>query len=1233
MAQPDNTDAGVQEGEAAGEKILALCTKIAPEYRDLSDFEDAMVDEFCAVGTGADRVAFMRSVIQGLKFLLRKGRYKIVLVLLQKLKGLSSPRSLKAGDDILPFAIASCFRRDTTPCDKEEMKWQMWGPSVPVGGKLIEVVQLLLENGADVRAFDNHGNTALFYACMLGHCKLFRILLEEGAEISTTHTFVSWRDVTSLNLVQTTLEAIVWQEVETPKFHGHPWNGKLGGGWRQIVSDLLDAGISCSRDEPHMVKLLHAACFRGETSWVERLIAYGVPIDHPTVLEYSRGRFYASALHAAAAGGQAHVVQLLLDLGARPRDMGQSTCEQLDWEATRSPHEDPPRKTHNKPALGIAICATHSAAEGVWSSRRHRGIEGLTWEKCSKRWETCRVLLEVESRTEDRAQMLELSAQCGHVSLVKHLLQMGSRLDRVPVTKSFETIELLIQHGSEFDAAQAQRYAARKSECALLHDLFQKWGNLVPPDELGQLATTAIGEGDIEMLDVLVSFLNINEAFRVRTRRTDRDKKNETLIQIACRSGSMATINFLIERGANMGCLETGIGNNALTTIGKRLKTQIQSTDRLWELWNFVQLLERHMPEEGQKMREQWRVKAQCRAPIHTVITNKDQVLDLGIPIDSHNPETKSLLPIDRIIGQDFVHTPLTGRDGFRTLILHAATDSGFLIECELVSSDLSLAPDYEALSYVWGDNSVPRYIKLDSKVLQITPNLYEALLAFRLESKPRHLWVDAICINQCDIGERNQQVTLMRDIYMNASRVLVWLGKSGEDSHLVFQHHAQWRQEYKLRGSPVEESNPPAYKGSTLTAFHRLCQRPWFFRTWVIQEKALSKAAIVCCGSDSAAWNDIFRPLIRHIEPAYYPIRGLDYQIRARQLHDLHGLRDAGGTGPGAYRSVLKYSQFSQATDPKDKVYGIFGLLKRGLMSVEYGLDVQEIYCKFTQAIIQEAGSLDLLNLCGTKHTIPGLPSWVPDFSARRSSCHLPGHTESLHHGKWEWLDSCLTKASPGLRFRNDDMELIIKGKAVDTVRFIGNELPASKEYALGTDACLRLLLGWESLAASAVSTKDSEIGRMSVDPRTTASDVFGWSPIGGVLWYKQYGTGALGSKEPQYFEDVEYCTELGLGGVDESSLQKTCERYYRSYVNEFEKASYGRKLFVTEGGSLGLADPEVQPGDKIVYLPGSTYPFAVRLCEGDTSTLLGDCYVHGLDVIALFGDPERPLVEYIFR
>jgi Heterokaryon incompatibility protein (HET) len=38
--------------------------------------------------------------------------------------------------------------------------------------------------------------------------------------------------------------------------------------------------------------------------------------------------------------------------------------------------------------------------------------------------------------------------------------------------------------------------------------------------------------------------------------------------------------------------------------------------------------------------------------------------------------------------------------------------------------------------------------------------------------------WIDAICINQNDIEERNAQVKRMRDIYTQLSYVLVWLGK-----------------------------------------------------------------------------------------------------------------------------------------------------------------------------------------------------------------------------------------------------------------------------------------------------------------------------------------------------------------------------------------------------------------------------------------------------------------------
>jgi len=42
-------------------------------------------------------------------------------------------------------------------------------------------------------------------------------------------------------------------------------------------------------------------------------------------------------------------------------------------------------------------------------------------------------------------------------------------------------------------------------------------------------------------------------------------------------------------------------------------------------------------------------------------------------------------------------------------------------------------------------------------------------------------LWADAICVNQTDFSERNQQVSLMSMIYQSATMVISWLGPSDE--------------------------------------------------------------------------------------------------------------------------------------------------------------------------------------------------------------------------------------------------------------------------------------------------------------------------------------------------------------------------------------------------------------------------------------------------------------------
>src|SRR4051812_31986925 len=65
-------------------------------------------------------------------------------------------------------------------------------------------------------------------------------------------------------------------------------------------------------------------------------------------------------------------------------------------------------------------------------------------------------------------------------------------------------------------------------------------------------------------------------------------------------------------------------------------------------------------------------------------------------------------------------------------------------------------SPNYEAVSYVWGQNLDVRKIFLNGHIVLITANLEAALRHIRLEDKPRILWVDAICINQSDVNERN---------------------------------------------------------------------------------------------------------------------------------------------------------------------------------------------------------------------------------------------------------------------------------------------------------------------------------------------------------------------------------------------------------------------------------------------------------------------------------------------
>lgn len=93
----------------------------------------------------------------------------------------------------------------------------------------------------------------------------------------------------------------------------------------------------------------------------------------------------------------------------------------------------------------------------------------------------------------------------------------------------------------------------------------------------------------------------------------------------------------------------------------------------------------------------------------------------------------------------------------------------------------LQKCPEYKALSYCWGDavSTLPLHIQCNALdfTLDITRNLHSALEHLQFGYPGQLLWIDAICINQQDEAERENQVAIMQDIYSRAEEVLIWLG------------------------------------------------------------------------------------------------------------------------------------------------------------------------------------------------------------------------------------------------------------------------------------------------------------------------------------------------------------------------------------------------------------------------------------------------------------------------
>ncbi|KAM7207800.1 heterokaryon incompatibility protein 6,OR allele [Naviculisporaceae sp. PSN 640] len=422
----------------------------------------------------------------------------------------------------------------------------------------------------------------------------------------------------------------------------------------------------------------------------------------------------------------------------------------------------------------------------------------------------------------------------------------------------------------------------------------------------------------------------------------------------------------------------------------------------------------------------------------------------------------------------------------------HNPLDSSSPITCTLETASLNHPlPPYEALSYCWGPKDQPKYtIRLNNDLpFEVTSNLHSALLRLRHAYQPRLFWIDAICINQSDIAERSSQVKHMQAIYSLASRVIIYLGentlvdgvpiwpipplleafssKITKRTDLPIKHGTRDWIRYVL--SPDWTTNGDLRDkrwNAIIKSVILLLQQPWFLRTWIIQEAALAQHAVVISGDYQATWNDFYTAVGYAIDLDYLSATPPEMYSSLRSIERARRAR-AGILRTGQYDlqpqrplDLLSSFRIFQATDPRDKVFGIYSLftaedLARMTLEQDYELDVVDVYTQSVIDCISIDENLDVLSLCG-KECLPEhtkLPTWVPDWAyPERAKPLNPRLFAAMSFGDTGLgnntllLRSVTRDSKPRFFISQDKKALTLSGYILDNVSIVGGVL--TKDY-----------------------------------------------------------------------------------------------------------------------------------------------------------------------------------------
>lgn len=583
-------------------------------------------------------------------------------------------------------------------------------------------------------------------------------------------------------------------------------------------------------------------------------------------------------------------------------------------------------------------------------------------------------------------------------------------------------------------------------------------------------------------------------------------------------------------------------------------------------------------------------------------------------------------------------------------------------IWCNLEYFSLKEAPSFVAISYVWGNSENNEHIRVNGCTFPVTTNLYRVFQEIRLfrrfkrqeergvaednegkrvriasegiDAEQEYFWIDALCINKCNLEERAAQVPRMGEIYYKA-QVWIFPGLPIQGTLPILMGLK------KLQ----EQGTKETMDEDDWSSIHKFFSAPWFQRVWVIQEfvLGLNHETVVFSGCVPIRVVQLLRAtqILRSVRT--FPM-DTDKSNALRQ-----GLREFTTLFSVLFILELKDPlerllallwnfRDRLATDPRDKIYSVLGFLdynlptKAGpgrpcvfpeasimpelLISYEPTVDSEDAYASFVQAFVNRTKSLNILCACQGKSSFRR--SWVADWS-------MPWCSVSMIRNKYlftpednpDETDKKVFNASKDSRccatFSEDGFEIHVRGLRWSRIwnTIVPPDSPGENE--LWDEATYDLKEACRRKISEAYGEFDRDkflvamcAGYKSLNRKEALARDISYFTLGAPEeWHKLIN------------EPVAYEVELDSNGIDWWSDDVRSDEHSGEFFCHILRARmtqmfWGRNIFISDSGHYGLVPEHAKEGDLICFLYGCDVPLVLR--EGDHFILIGESYVEGI-------------------